>query len=60
MTCVVDRQGLDGRPGSYVLVLRRYRFDNMPSGGLINIRGRAVGALRDQLLADLRRQTVAR
>jgi hypothetical protein len=56
VTCVVDRQRPDGQPGSYLLVLRRYRFDNMPSGGLINIRGRAIGALRDQLLADLRRQ----
>jgi hypothetical protein len=60
LTCIVDRQGggrgSDGRPGSYVLVLRRYRFDNMPSGGIVNIRGRAVSALRDQLLADLRRQ----
>jgi len=56
VTCVVDRARSDGRPGSYLLVLRRYRFDNMPSGGLINIRGRAIGALRDQLLADLRRQ----
>jgi len=55
VTCVVDRQR-EGQPGSYLLVLRRYRFDNMPSGGLINIRGRAVGALRDQLLADLLRQ----
>ena len=55
VTCVIDRRGPDGRPGSYLLVLRRYRFDNMPSGGLINIRGRAIGALRDQLLADLRR-----
>lgn len=55
LTCVVDRQG-----GSYLLVLRRYRFDNMPSGGLLNIRGRAVGALRDQLIADLRRQAAAR
>ena len=55
LTCVVDRQG-----GSYLLVLRRYRFDNMPSGGLINIRGRAIGALRDQLLADLRREQAAR
>ena len=55
VTCVVDRQGSDGKPGSYLLVLRRYRFDNMPSGGLLNIRGRAVGALRDQLLSDLRR-----
>jgi hypothetical protein len=41
--------------GSYVLVLRRYRFDNLP-GGILNIRGRAIGALRDQLLLDLRRQ----
>jgi hypothetical protein len=56
LTCVVERQGPGGRPGSYLLVFRRYRFDNMPSGGLINIRGRAVGALRDQLVADLRRQ----
>jgi len=56
VTCIIDRRGPDGRPGSYLLVLRRYRFDNMPSGGLINIRGRAIGALRDQLLADLRRQ----
>ena len=56
VTCVVDRQGPGGRAGSYLLVLRRYRFDNMPSGGLINIRGRAIGALRDQLLADLQRQ----
>ena len=51
LTGVVDRPG-----GLYVLVLRRYRFDNMPSGGILNIRGRAVGALRDQLLGDLRRQ----
>ena len=56
LTCVVERQGSDGRPGSYVLALRRYRFDNLPSGGLLNIRGRAIGALRDQMLADLRRQ----
>jgi hypothetical protein len=56
LTCVVERRGPDGRPGSYLLALRRYRFDNLPSGGLLNIRGRAIGALRDQMLADLRRQ----
>jgi hypothetical protein len=56
LTCIVDRAGPGGRSGSYLLVFRRYRFDNMPSGGLLNIRGRAVGALRDQLLADLKRQ----
>ena len=50
LTAVVDRN-----PGSYLVVLRRYRFDNLP-GGILNIRGRAIGALRDQLTADLRRQ----
>jgi hypothetical protein len=54
----LDLTGVIARPegGSYQLVLRRYRFDNLPSGGLLNIRGRATGALRDQLMADLRRQ----
>ena len=50
LTCAVDRN-----PGIYLLVLRRYRFDNLP-GGILNIRGRAIGALRDQLALDLRRQ----
>jgi len=50
LTAVVDRN-----PGTYLVVLRRYRFDNLPSG-ILNIRGRAIGALRDQLAADLRRQ----
>ncbi len=39
----------------YLVVLRRYRFDNLP-GGILNIRGRAINALRDQLTADLKRQ----
>ena len=55
LTLAVDREGPAGQRGIYLLVLRRYRFDNLPSGGLLNIRGRAIGALRDQLLADLRR-----
>jgi hypothetical protein len=50
LSSVVDRT-----PGSYLVVLRRYRFDNLP-GGILNIRGRAIGALRDQLTLDLRRQ----
>ncbi|MGH7521818.1 MAG: hypothetical protein ACREMI_11110 [Gemmatimonadales bacterium] len=53
LTMVVDRV-----PGIYLVVLRRYRFDNLP-GGILNIRGRAIGALRDQLLLDLRRQQTA-
>ena len=50
VTAALDRPA----GGSYVLVLRRFRFDNLP-GGILNIRGKAIGALRDQLLADLRR-----
>jgi hypothetical protein len=50
LTCAVERG-----PGIYVLVLRRFRFDNLP-GGILNIRGKAIGALRDQLTADLKRQ----
>jgi len=55
LTSAVDRG-----PGEsiYIVVLRRYRFDNLP-GGILNIRGRAIGALRDQLTADLRRQQQA-
>jgi hypothetical protein len=50
LSCIVERPA-----GSYLLVLRRFRFDNLP-GGILNIRGKAIGALRDQLAADLRRQ----
>ena len=55
LTSAVDRgQG----ESIYIVVLRRFRFDNLP-GGILNIRGRAIGALRDQLTADLRRQQQA-
>jgi hypothetical protein len=52
---VIDRV-TDGTAGSYLLLLRRFRFDDMPSGGLINIRGKVVGKLRDQVRADLERE----
>jgi hypothetical protein len=51
LTAAVDRSAAS----VYVVVLRRYRFDNLP-GGILNIRGKAIGALRDQLAADLKRQ----
>jgi hypothetical protein len=53
---VVDRPSADGSRGLYLIVLRRFRFDNLPSGGLLNIRGRVVGSLRDQMLGDLVRE----
>ena len=55
LTSIIDRPTAAGYTDSYLLVLRRYRFDNLP-GGLLNIRGRVVGALREKMLADLRRQ----
>lgn len=55
LTLAVDRQVANQAPGTYLLVLRRYRFDHLP-GGILNIRGRAIAALRDRLASDLRRE----
>lgn len=52
---VVDRTSAGEAPGVYLVIERRFRFDNLP-GGLLNIRGKAANGLRDQLLADLRRE----
>jgi len=38
-----------------VVSVRRYRFDHLPSGGLLNIRGRVTNGLRENALADLTR-----
>ena len=54
---VIDRQRSAGEPGIYLVLLRRFRFDDLPSGGLINIRGKVIGKLRDQARADLERAT---
>jgi len=54
---VIDRPTSAGEPGIYLVLLRRFRFDDLPSGGLINIRGKVVGKLRDQARADLERAT---
>jgi len=50
---VIDREGARG---SYVIVLRRYRFDNLPSGGLLNIKGRVLNSLKEKMGVDLRRE----
>jgi hypothetical protein len=42
-----------GKPASYLVVLRRQKFDDLPSGGLFNIRGKAVKRLRDALRTTL-------
>lgn len=38
---------------SYLVVLRRQKFDDLPSGGLFNIRGKAVKKLREALRTTL-------
>jgi hypothetical protein len=59
LAAIVDRPGGGGKPGIYLAFLRRFRFDDLPSGGILNIRGKVVGKLRDQLRADLEHQKAA-
>jgi hypothetical protein len=42
-------------PGIILTAFRRYRFDHLPSGGLVNLRSRVVNGLRDNVAADLTR-----
>ena len=56
---VIDRDVAGDAPSVYLVVERRFRFDNLPRGGFLNIRGRAVNGLRDLLIADLRRERAA-
>jgi hypothetical protein len=50
---VADARSAAGQGASYLIVLRRQKFDDLPSGGLFNIRGKAVKRLRDALRATL-------
>jgi len=56
VTAVVDRAR--GQPadtaGIDLVLLRRWHFDDLPSGGLLNVRGRVTDKLRDQTMAFLR------
>jgi len=56
LTAVVDQPadsaGQSG--GVYVLLLHRLHFDNLPSGGLINVRGKVVAKLSDRTRTTLR------
>jgi hypothetical protein len=56
LLAVVDRPTASATQGSYLILVRRFRFDDLPSGGLINIRGKVVGKLRDKTRADLERE----
>lgn len=53
LATVIDRPEAPGGKGVYYIVVQRMRFDNLPSGGLLNIRGRVIGRMHDMLRADL-------
>ena len=55
LTTVIDRQTTGATPGIYLVLLRRSRFDDLPTG-LFNIRGKVIGKLRDQMRTDLERE----
>ena len=56
LTAVVDPSGEPAADsgGLYLLVLHRLHFDNLPSGGLINVRGKVVAKLSDRTRTALR------
>jgi hypothetical protein len=54
LTAVVDQAGDQAVAGIYVVLLRRLHFDDLPSGGLINVRGKVIGKLREGTAAVLR------
>lgn len=55
LTAIDDGAGANGPSpsGFTLLAVRHYRFDHLPNGGLLNLRGRVVGGLRDNVRADL-------
>jgi hypothetical protein len=48
--------GFDAAGGDALIVeTRRYRFDHLPSGGLLNLRGRVVGGIQSAIVDDMKR-----
>lgn len=58
VTTAVDRAeagAASADSGITVVAIRRYRFDRLPGGGLLNLRGRLRDGLQSNLIADLTR-----
>ena len=54
LTTILDRSdAATGAGGTYYMVVQRMRFDRLPSGGLLNIRGRVIGKMHEALREDL-------
>jgi hypothetical protein len=54
MIAAVDRPAADER-GTYLMLLRRYRFDHMPKALFFSLRSRVTGKLRERAKSDLLR-----
>ena len=55
LTAVVDRPAGAAPEGSYLVVLRLSRFDDLPNGPIVSVRSKVISKLRDQLRLDLTR-----
>ena len=53
LTTVIDRPAANGPGGIYLVSIRRFRFDRMPSIGMISLKGKVAGKMKDQVGADL-------
>ena len=56
LTTLLDRPDAPAGKGAYYMVVQRMRFDHLPSGGLLNIRGRVTGKMNEALAAELRQR----
>jgi hypothetical protein len=56
LTTLLDRPDAPGGKGAYYMVVQRMRFDHLPSGGLLNIRGRVTGKMNEAMAAELRQR----
>ncbi len=58
LTTLLDRPDAPAAGGAYYIVVQRMRFDHLPSGGLLNIRGRVTGKMNEALAAELRQRKI--
>ena len=53
LTTVIDRPAYPLEKGIYLVVIRRFKFDRMPSVAMVSLKGKVEGKLKDQLRQDL-------
>ncbi len=59
LTGAFDAPPASTGPAIYLITIRRYRFDALPSGGFLNLRGRVRGRLADAVKSDLEHERKA-